>query len=535
MARNHRPRLADEAQVRLTPQDLEKLKAVVLDANAYGHARPDLDQLGRWAQRLAGMGVETWVPEPVAWEWAEHLASDWQVLKSAARNERKRLQSAGLDVPAPAGYGTRDDVITAVLENLAKISNVKIIKLTGRSAIEGLKDQVLLRPPAKRKGAADPDEAIKTGASDSAWLRDILELAAPDEVLIITSDGDVRAAFEAWKKPVPNLRKLEELRPTLFDLSVDDGHARSAIIRYLTARLPADQQEEDALDIGRIVGLEAAFTRKLEEEDTGLSSPSSYGASVTGLVALAGIGVVHVAAGESSDQVPSDRRRGPTDPGTANRETADAMVFFLATGEATIQRLLHGGDPQIAVVPISNVLVRANLTFQFADGVITSMSADTDATAMLLERAFDESDEAEADLIDALNTVPGIALEDGTLEDRQRFDIPGASAHVVIDVTRDGESWTAEIDLWHGDDEENLVGTIGVECEYNADSWWGGSRDGFQGPDAYPVAVYGDELHERHGIWSLPAWLLKHITWPRFPVLGTETQPATTDDEPEDT
>lgn len=534
MART-RPRPADEAQVRLTPQDLEKLKAVVLDANAYGHARPDLDQLGRWAQRLAGMEVETWVPEPVAWEWAEHLVRDWQFLKTAASNERKRLQSAGIDVPAPAGYANRDEVIAAVLENLAKIPNVKVIKLTGRSAIEGLKDQVLLRPPAKHKGAEDPAKATKTGASDSAWLRDVLELADPDEILIVTSDGDVRAAFEAWNKPVPNLRTLAELRPTLFDLSVDDGHARSAIIRYLTARLPTDQQDEDALDIGRIVGLEASFTRKLEEEDTGLSSPSSYGASVTGLVALAGIGVVRVEAGESADQVPSDRRRRPTDPGTANRETADAMVFFLATGEATIQRLLHGGDPEVAVVPISNVLVRANLTFQFADGVITSMSADTDATAMLLERAFDESDEAETDLIDALNTVPGVAVEDGVLEDQQRFDIPGTSAHVVIDVTRDCENWTAEINLWHGDDDEQFVGTIGVECEYNADTWWGGSRDGFQGPDAYPVVVYGDDLHERHGIWSLPAWLLEHITWPRFPVLATETQPARTEDEPADT
>jgi hypothetical protein len=163
------------------------------------------------------------------------------------------------------------------------------------------------------------------------------------------------------------------------------------------------------------------------------------------------------------------------------------------------------------------------------------MSADTDATAMLLERAFDESDEAETDLIDALNTVPGVAVEDGVLEDQQRFDIPGTSAHVVIDVTRDCENWTAEINLWHGDDDEQFVGTIGVECEYNADTWWGGSRDGFQGPDAYPVVVYGDDLHERHGIWSLPAWLLENITWPRFPVLATETQPATTEDEPADT
>ncbi|MBK3585231.1 hypothetical protein JHN49_16410 [Streptomyces sp. MBT57] len=268
MARNHRQRPADESQLRLTPPDLENLKAVVLDANAYGLARPDLGQLGRLAQRLAGMEIETWVPEPVAWEWAEHLAHDWQVLKSAASSERKRLQSAGLEVPASSGYTTDDEVIAAVLANLAEIPNVRLIKLTGRSAMEGLKDQVLLRRPAKRKGGSidtakgvktDTAKGVKTGASDSAWLRDVLELASPDEILIVTSDGDVPAAFEAWNTPTPNIRTMKELRPTLFDLKVDDGHTRTAIIRYLTAHLPADQQGKDALDIGRIVGLEAAY------------------------------------------------------------------------------------------------------------------------------------------------------------------------------------------------------------------------------------------------------------------------------------
>ncbi|MEW2069115.1 hypothetical protein [Streptomyces sp. NPDC007346] len=82
MARNQQPRRADQAQTRLTPQGREKLRAVVFDANAYGHARPDFDQLGRWAKRLAGMEIETWVPEPVAWEWAEHLVRDWEFVNS---------------------------------------------------------------------------------------------------------------------------------------------------------------------------------------------------------------------------------------------------------------------------------------------------------------------------------------------------------------------------------------------------------------------------------------------------------------------
>ncbi|GGS24859.1 hypothetical protein GCM10010284_67260 [Streptomyces rubiginosohelvolus] len=532
MARNQLPRRTDEAQIRLTPQDLEKLRAVVFDANAYGHARPDFDQLGRWAKRLAGMEIETWVPEPVAWEWAEHLARDWEFVNSQTRNQRKQLQSAGLEVPAPSGYASRDDVIAAVLANLSAIPHVKVIALTGLSAVEGLKDQILQRPPAKTKGGSDPTTSTKTGASDGAWLRDVLQLAEPDEILIVTSDKDVPAAFKAWGIPAPHVRPLKELRPTLFDLAVDDGHARSAIIRYLTARLPADQQNQDVLDIGRVVGLQTAYSRMWESQDYGLAASDVSGASVTGLVALAGIGLVRVEAGGSTDQQVHGRR---DDPGTSRRETADAVVYFLATGEATVSIGSLVDDHDVTMVPINNVLVCANLTFQFADGVITAMSADTDSAAMLVERAFNQSEEAETELVQALSLVPGITLEEGELAERQRFDIPGTDNFVVITVGGNhGMDWGTEIDLWLGDDEEEgePVGTISLECEYDPSSWYGGGRDGFQGPDSYPVAVDGDGLHGRYGIWALPAWLLERVAWPKFSAPPMATQSPTTGDEP---
>ncbi|MBK3585232.1 hypothetical protein JHN49_16415 [Streptomyces sp. MBT57] len=254
---------------------------------------------------------------------------------------------------------------------------------------------------------------------------------------------------------------------------------------------------------------------------------------MTSLVALAGIGVVRVEAGEKVDQT-APQSRHPIEPGSPSRKTADAMVFFLATGEATIQVPLHGGDPDASVVPIENVLVRANLTFQFADGVVTSMSADTDAHAVLLDQAFNQSDEAESEFIGALNTVPGIALEEGALEGEQRFDIPGTSAHVVISIYRDFENWGAAIEFWHGDDD-GPYDTIGAECEYDSTTWWGSSRDGLQMPGAYPVTVYGGALHARHGIWSLPAWLLQHIPWPKYPLPPEETLPAAIADDPTDT
>ncbi|MFI2315196.1 hypothetical protein [Streptomyces sp. CB00072] len=490
------------------------------------------------------MEIETWVPEPVAWEWAEHLVRDWEFVNSGTRNQRRQLQSAGLEVPAPTGYASRDDVIAAVLANLAAIPDVRVISLTGRSAVEGLKDQILLRPPAKTKGGSgqrppaktkegsDRTKGIKTGASDSAWLRDVLQLAEPAETLIVTSDKDVTAAFNAWGMPVPHLRALSGLRSTLFDLAVDDGHARSAIIRYLTARLSTDQQDQDVLDIGRVVGLQAAYSRMWEEHGDGLAASDISGASVTGLVALAGIGLVRVEAGESTDHGKGVRQN---EPGASRRETADAMVFFLATGEATVVIDSAVDDHEVTVAPINNVLVRANLTFQFVDGVVTSMSADTDSAAMLLEGAFNESEEAEADFVLALNLVPGITLKEGELAERQRFGIPGTDNFVVISVGGNhGMDWSAEIDLWLGDDEEEgeWVGTISLESEYDSSTWYGGSRDGFQGPGAYPVTVAGDGLHERHGIWALPAWLLERIPWPKFSAPPTATQSTTTGDEP---
>ncbi|WP_214107776.1 hypothetical protein [Acrocarpospora catenulata] len=69
-----------DSGLRLAPGARERLLAVVLDANAYGRGRPDLGDLERTALRLRGIGIETWVPEPVVWEWAEHLAEDWHLI-----------------------------------------------------------------------------------------------------------------------------------------------------------------------------------------------------------------------------------------------------------------------------------------------------------------------------------------------------------------------------------------------------------------------------------------------------------------------
>ncbi|MFE3113877.1 hypothetical protein [Kitasatospora indigofera] len=525
MAHTGRVQTIDKAQLRLEPSLREKLKTVVFDANAYGRARPNLDHLRRLAARLAGIGIETWLPEPVAWEWAEHLALDWQVLKNAASDERQRLQAAGIDIPMP--FDDRNQVIAAGLENLFGIPNVKIIEVTGRSAIEGLKDQVLLREPAKLKGGTDKVRGHKTGASDSAWIRDVLELAAPDEILIVSSDKDVKSAFRFWNKPEPTLRVLDDLLPTLFNLVVDDGSARIAIIRYLLDQLETATADGRQLDLGRIDGMEAAILR---EWDGDSPRPNTYGARVISILALAGIGSVTV---EADEPEPNDSPSGRIHPalhiGPADHHIAHATAYFLAQGEAALQTVFDGGDPEATVHLINNVLVRVSLSFHFTDGVITSMESDAAGQAMLIEPEYDTTEEAEAALAEALNVVPGIAMDD-YLDDTLAVDFPGTQAQAEISIRRDTEDWELTVTLMAGDDDYlDVVGEITAECRYNPDSWYGGSREGFQGPNAFGVSLEGPGLSWVHGLWALPAWLIQRIDWSTYQQHEPKDQAAPTE------
>ncbi|WP_129286744.1 hypothetical protein [Streptomyces sp. GZWMJZ-114] len=156
----------------------------------------------------------------------------------------------------------------------------------------------------------------------------MLERVAPDEIVIVSGDRDVLAAFTAWNKSAPEMRRLEDLRPTLFDFTVDDGHARSAIIRYLRDQLPA-QLDSDPIGIGRIEGLERVYARTRDGDGT---SMSSYGASVTHLLALAGVNDVMIEVDEPSASAAARRGNPRVDPGTARHETVYATVEFLASG-----------------------------------------------------------------------------------------------------------------------------------------------------------------------------------------------------------
>ena len=88
-------------------------------------------------------------------------------------------------------------------------------------------------PPGRRKGD------VKTGASDSAWLRAVVGEAGGDtaRLLLVSQDKDVKAAFMEWKKACPLMRHRSELKATMSEFTVDQGRAEHLISLYLTASL----------------------------------------------------------------------------------------------------------------------------------------------------------------------------------------------------------------------------------------------------------------------------------------------------------
>ncbi|WP_204040454.1 hypothetical protein, partial [Acrocarpospora phusangensis] len=442
-----------------------------------------------------GVGIETWVPEPVAWEWAQHLADDWNTVMTASSAERRALSRARIPMPEPLYRDTRE-VIETFLRAITEIEHVRVIAATPESALEGLKDQVMQRAPGKRK------KDVKTGASDSTWLRDVRRAAGGslDDLLFLTEDKDISAACTAWGLDAPLTRTRQQLRPTLFNVTVDDGHATREVVRHLLARLPiwvdaGWSDSEPVFDIGDTPSLNRAI------EADGEGDLRVLGANVVRLTRLAGLDDVTVVSTQT------EAPRWPGELGPPTHDQALATVYFLGDSEATVNRMDPGAGPETMTVGYEDVFVRAELAFHFTDGVITGVSAEGDAHVSLPSVTYGEADDAIEDIREALTCVPGLVVPDDFLADEHRLVIPGHAAELTF-TWLPSDFWAFRVEI-RVDDESDYAE---VSCEYNVDAWVGG-KDGFHMVDPfYPVVEEGD-LAPGNPIWSLPAWVIKRLDW----------------------
>lgn len=465
----------------------DKLTAVVVDANAYGEVGPDLARLAALAKDLAKIRIQTWVPEPVAWEWAEHLASQWILARNFVKGSLGHLTAAGLPSMAiTPGYADRNAVIEAFLAALADVPHLEVVTLTGESAIAGLKDQILQQAPAKTKS----QDKVKTGGSDSAWVRDVLRrVDAPDSLLFLSSDKDIIQAYDAWKLGSPLMRTPREVRSALFDYvpaSIDD---QWLVARLLSPLVPVALEEAAQVPgqlVGKVDGLRDALD--LDWEDHGWT-----GGDLTRLTALAGL--------EDVVCEPPELHEPGKQPDT---RTLRATAFFLADAEITHAYRLDDDEPVVeSTFSRTGLVTRTTLVVKLQSDKLIEVRPDSDTT-VFTGGNFEDSWDAFEDIDDALTGVPGLVLPDKW---------GGWQTSGEEQISAEGTDRTADLS-WNYGDNGGFIITIGdgeadVTCGYDDETWAGGS-DGFHVEPPYYLTVDTPEI-SGGGAWHLASWMIQAL------------------------
>jgi hypothetical protein len=462
----------------------DKLIAVVVDANAYGEVGPNLARLAALARDLAKIRIKTWVPEPVAWEWAEHLAAQWILARNFVKGPLGHLTAAGLPPLAiTPGCADRDAVIETFLAALAAVPHLEVVALTGESAIAGLKDQILQQAPAKTKS----QDKVKTGGSDSAWLRDVLQRAdGPNSLLFLSRDKDIIQAYDAWKLGKPLMRAPGEVRSALFDYvpaGIDD---QWLVARLLSPLAPVALDEATQVPgqlVGKVDGLLDALD--LDWEEHGWT-----GGDLTRLSALAGL--------EDVVCEPPELHEPGKQPGT---RTLRATVLFLADAEITHAYRLDDDEPLVeATFSRTGLVARTTLVVKLQSDKLIEVRPDSDTT-VFTGGIFEDSWDAFEDIDDALTGVPGLVLPDKW---------GGWQTTGEVQIFVEGADRTAELS-WNYGENGGFSLTIGdadaeVTCGYDDTAWAGGS-DGFHVEPPYYLTVDTPEI-SGGGAWHLASWMI---------------------------
>ncbi|WP_214107778.1 hypothetical protein [Acrocarpospora catenulata] len=424
---------------------------------------------------------------------------------TAFTEQRKNLARGRIPMPKQSHANT-GEVIENFVRAIGEIEHVRVIAATPESALAGLKDQVLQRSPGRKK------DGVKTGASDSTWLRDVLAAAdgSAEQLLFLTQDKDIRDACQAWGIAAPLTRTRRQLRSTLFEVTIDDGHATRAVVRYLLEQLPIGLSPGDQVtrfDIGNTPSLD----RAVQSSDlVDALDAHVLGASVTRLTALAGLDRVTVESDPADTEEAADTPRGPGDLGSACHHQVSATVFFLADAQATIDEPFQGVDfPPTRTLEYQDAFVRADLIFHLTDGVITGVSSQGDAYVSLPDLTYAEPEDALQDIREALSCVPGLTVPDDLESRRGEHLLKVKDSDAGLTLTwRSHDNWAFTLELRNGDEYDYFE----VSCEYNVDAWVGG-KDGFHMADPYYLVVEEGDLSPHNPLWSMPAWIIQRLDW----------------------
>lgn len=230
---------------------LTYVAVIGLDSNSMPQGRLNLAEIRRLRKVLDEddllSDAEICVPEPVVWEWSEHLFASLTARDAAAKKAAKQLRNAGLERLGPAqSFGTpvTIDAVVAAVELELERHGVRILRFLDApaAAIGGLRDQVLQVGAGNRKGTA-AGSRVKTGAADSASLRLLTTFHGDSGLVIVSADKDVAAHFRRMEPGaespviVPGLWELRRALSHLFPGAEESvAQVREALLNGLRGR-----------------------------------------------------------------------------------------------------------------------------------------------------------------------------------------------------------------------------------------------------------------------------------------------------------
>jgi hypothetical protein len=455
--------------------DPDKLEAVVIDTNAQSDGHPDLAAIEDLAKDLATEDIEVVLPEVVAWEFAEHVASTFEELRTSYRSAARTLVRAGLPLPQLPS-DSRERVQEMILQQLEAIEGLHMLPTTPGSAREGLRDQVLQR------GLGSTRAGVKTGAADSAWLRDVHNRWPDHQMLVIaSSDAGVRAAAtELWDSSPAFVSDLFMLRRRLLVHPTDLPGATADIVEFVANLGRADPFEE-ALLLGDMTPsppvLDELFGEHASDEIVQVdASPSSFGP----LVGLHGV------------------------KASGTRGTVTAEVFLSATVDLVAWRLDNDGRLESRFATLFDVVLASEVVFRRESGSISDGVAEGLLRVIRDKALYAESFDAAIEFFEVLSLFPGVGVEAPAIGDRLTIPIVATgAANLAVEFDWDDDGWRAAVALPNGS-------SAVLTCAYDPTlRVWDGD-EGFDIDGPYRLST-DSALLAWNPLWSLNAVLAEFI------------------------
>lgn len=407
--------------------DLTRVRAVVVDANAMGKGGdlrlPTLRRISDVAARAGKL--QLWVPEPILWEWCEHATREYNAAAGALAAAATRLSKAG--VPIDPLALTLEQVRAHVEAAVRAVPLLCVLDLHPEDALMALRDQVLDLTPGERVSAAK-GATVKTGGSDSAWIRAVHRAADGDSsaYLIVSADGDIPAAYAAWGITPPlMLQNVNEFTRVLEGAAFPS--LTSGIVQEVVTRLLAEQWYEPAFDVvdeGGVGRYVVGDDDKYLQIDLALDH-------VVDVAAVAQLAVVD--------------RVGSVQGSLFLRAVVSVVGWYRGQHHDRLESETVG---HVECLLRTQVLLAPDPTAQ--DGLDLTFEGDGRSHAHPLTGDWAAAEDAFEELLEALRALPGcgeVTWPPPTGQSRLEYETP-FGVQLDLDVYPDnlGDEWVAEID-----------------------------------------------------------------------------------------